>query len=146
MATDSESRHVPELPITTRTLNRERVKISQHIAAAIAHELRNPVFGIASAVQLLRYRNNDDPLIERNLGRVLRETERLNSIIAALLEYGRPDPVQLVPGDPDVVWDETLASDRGLMESKALLVRHSAPHDRATCAVDREQLALAFSN
>jgi signal transduction histidine kinase len=146
MSTDSELHHTPETPITTRTLNRERVKISQHIAAAIAHELRNPVFGIASAVQLLRYRNNDDPLVERNLGRVLRETERLNAIIAALLEYGRPDPVQLTPGDPDAVWTETLATHRGLLESKALLVRHLPPADRATCAIDRGQLALAFSN
>jgi signal transduction histidine kinase len=146
MSTDPELRHASETPITTRTLNRERVKISQHIAAAIAHELRTPVFGIASAVQLLRYRNNDDPLVERNLGRVLRETERLNSIIAALLEYGRPDPVQLAPGDPDAVWTETLAAHRGLLESKALLVRHVAPGERASCPIDREQLAQAFSN
>jgi signal transduction histidine kinase len=146
MITDPESRPVLETPITTRTLNRERVKISQHIAASIAHELRNPVFAIASAVQLLRYRNNDDPLIERNLGRVLRETERLNSIIAALLEYGQPDPVQLAPGDPDGVWTEVLGEHRGLLESKALLVHHAPPRDRATCSIDRQQLAVAFGN
>ena len=146
LVTDPESRPVSETPITTRTLNRERVKISQNIAASIAHELRNPVFAIASAVQLLRYRNNDDPLIERNLGRVLRETERLNAIIAALLEYGRPDPVQLVPGDPDAVWTHVLAEQRGLLESKALLVQHRLPRERAVCAIDREQLATAFAN
>lgn len=146
MDTDSEPRHVPETPITTRTLNRERVKISQHIAASIAHELRNPVFGIASAVQLLRYRNNDDPLIERNLGRVLRETERLNSIIAALLEYGRPDPVRLSTDDPDAVWTAVLAEHRGLLESKALLVQHTPAQSRAHCPVDRAQLSVAFGN
>jgi signal transduction histidine kinase len=146
MATDSEPRHVSETPITTRTLNRERVKISQNIAASIAHELRNPVFAIASAVQLLRYRNNDDPLIERNLGRVLRETERLNAIISALLEYGRPDPVQLAPADPDALWAEVLAAHRGLLESKAVLAHHSGAPTPVVCAIDREQLALAFSN
>lgn len=146
MVTDPESRPVPDTPITTRTLNRERVRISQNIAASIAHELRNPVFAIASAVQLLRYRNNDDPLIERNLGRVLRETERLNSIIAALLEYGRPDPVQLSPGDPDAVWADVVAEQRGLLESKALLVHHTPPRDRATASIDHDQLALALGN
>jgi two-component system sensor histidine kinase PilS (NtrC family) len=146
MITDPEAHAPSETPITTRTLNRERVKISQNIAASIAHELRNPVFAIASAVQLLRYRNNDDPMIERNLGRVLRETERLNSIIAALLEYGRPDPVRLTPGDPDAVWSDVLAEQRGLLESRALLVHHTPPRDRATCPIDREQLALAFAN
>lgn len=143
-ATDSESRH--ETPITTRTLHRERVRVSQHVAAAIAHELHGPVFAIASAVQLLRYRNTDDPIIERNLGRILRETERLNGLVAALLEYGRPAPVQLAPGDPDEIWTQVLAANRGVLESKALLVHHTPPRDRATCNIDAEQLAQAFGN
>jgi signal transduction histidine kinase len=135
-----------ETPITTRTLHRERVRASQNIAAAIAHELRNPVFGITSAAQLLRYRNIEDPLIERNLGRILRETERLNSLIAALLEFGRPEPVQLALNDPDEIWTTVLAAHKGVLESKALLVHHAPPRDRATCQVDVEQLAQAFGN
>jgi signal transduction histidine kinase len=141
---DIESR--TDTPITARTLRRERVKASQHVAAAIAHELRNPVFAIASAAQLLRYRNTDDPLIERNLGRILRETERLNALVSALLEYGRPAPVRLEPANPDDVWTDVLASNRGILESKALLVHHTSADPRATCAIDAEQLALALSN
>jgi len=144
MATESEPR--PETPITTRTLHRERVKLSQNVATSIAHELRNPVFAIASATQLLRYRNGDDPIIERNLGRILRETERLNTLVAALLEYGRPEPVRLEPGDPDEVWTDVLTAHRGLLESKAVLVNHTMPRDRATCAIDAEQLSTAFGN
>jgi len=144
MATESEPRI--ETPITTRTLHRERVKVSQNVAASIAHELRNPVFAIASAAQLLRYRGGDDPIIERNLGRILRETERLNTLVAALLEYGRPDPVRLEPGDPDEVWTDVLTAHRGLLESKALLVNHSPPRDRAVCGIDAEQLATALGN
>jgi two-component system, NtrC family, sensor histidine kinase HydH len=136
----------PETPITTRTLHRERVKVAQHVAAGIAHELRNPVFAIASAAQLLRYRNNDDPIIERNLGRILRETERLNALVGALLEYGRPAPVQLAAADPDDVWTDVLTANRGILESKALLINHATPRDRASCGVDAEQLAQAFGN
>jgi signal transduction histidine kinase len=141
---DIDSRQ--DTPITARTLRRERVKVAQHVAAGIAHELRNPVFAIASAAQLLRYRNNDDPLIERNLGRILRETERLNALVSALLEYGRPAPVQLEPADPDDVWTDVLESNRGALESKALLVQHTPAEPRGTCAVDAEQLAQALSN
>jgi signal transduction histidine kinase len=141
---DLESR--AETPITTRTLRRERVKVSQHVAAAIAHELRNPVFSIASAAQLLRYRTTDDPLIERNLGRILREAERLNALVSALLEYGRPAPVRLERADPDDVWTDVLEANRGLLESRALLVRHDAARPRATCAIDAEQLAQALGN
>ena len=135
-----------ETAARTRTPTRERVKISQDVAAGIAHELRNPVFAIASAAQLLRYRITDDPVIEKNIGRMLRETERLNALVAALLEYGRPAPVQLAPADPDDVWADVLASHRGELESKALLVHHTPANPRATCAIDVEQLAQAFAN
>jgi signal transduction histidine kinase len=141
---DIDSR--PETPITTRTLRRERVKVSQHVAAAIAHELRNPVFSIASAAQLLRYRTTDDPMTERNVGRILREAERLNALVSALLEYGRPAPVRLEPADPDDVWTDVLEANRGVLESKALLVQHRAATPRATCAIDAEQLAQALAN
>ena len=141
---DIDSR--PETPITTRTLRRERVKVSQHVAAAIAHELRNPVFSIAAAAQLLRYRTTDDPIIERNLGRILRDAERLNALVSALLEYGRPAPVQLEPADPDDVWTDVLEANRGVLESKALLVQHRSASPRASCAIDAEQLAHALSN
>jgi two-component system sensor histidine kinase HydH len=147
--TDSEPRYEPPgtpTPITSRTLHRERMRVSQNVAASIAHELRNPVFGITSAAQLLRYRNIEDPLIERNLGRILRETERLNSIIAALLEYGRPAPVELAPGDPDEVWAQVIAAHKGVLESRALLVHHTPPRDPAICNIDRDQLSQAFGN
>jgi signal transduction histidine kinase len=127
-------------------MNRERVKIAQDVAAAIAHEMRNPVFGIASAAQLLRYRVGDDPLMEKNVGRIIRDAERLNSLIAALLEYGRPAPVQLEPVDPDAVWTDVIARHRGLLESKALLVQHTAAEPRAQCNIDVEQFAQACSN
>src|SRR3954470_778560 len=105
-----------------RAPSRERVKLSQDIAAGIAHELRNPVFGIASAAQLLRYRVTDDPVVEKNIGRILREAERLNALVSALLDYGRPPAVQLLPADPDHIWSTVLASHRGELESRALLV------------------------
>jgi signal transduction histidine kinase len=125
------------------SMNREGVKISQNVAAAIAHELRNPVFGIASAAQLIRYRITDDPVVEKNIGRILRESERLSVLVSALLEYGRPAPIRLEPGDPDEVWTDVLERFRGALESKALLVEHVPADPRAVCNIDAEQLAHA---
>ncbi|HMA23231.1 MAG: sensor histidine kinase [Gemmatimonas sp.] len=140
-AAESELRR--ETPITTRTLHRERVKVSQNVAAAIAQELRNPVFAIASAAQLLRYRITDDPLVDKNIGRILREADRLNGLITSLIDYGRPAPVRLAPADPDDVWDGVIESLRGALESKALLMHHTPAQPRASCNLDTEQLAQA---
>jgi signal transduction histidine kinase len=130
----------------TRTPSREREKISQDIAALIAHELRNPAFAIASAAQLLRYRITDDPVVEKNIGRILREAERLNSLVSALLDYGRPPAVQLAPADPDHVWAMVLAAHKGDLESRALIAHHSASHPRAHCNIDADQFAQALTN
>jgi signal transduction histidine kinase len=144
--TTAESDLGLETATHSRIPNRERVKLSQDIAAGIAHELRNPAFAIASAAQLLRYRITDDPVVEKNIGRILREAERLNALVSALLDYGRPPAVRLTPHDPDHVWSDVLASHRGELESRALLVHHTPCHPRATCAIDIEQLSQAFSN
>jgi signal transduction histidine kinase len=145
MATaESDLRH--DTPITTRTLHRERVKVSQNVAASIAQELRNPIFAITSAAQLLRYRVTDDPLVDKNIGRVLREAERLNDLVAALLDYGRPAPVRLEPADPDEVWTDVIETQRGTLESRAILVQYTPARPRVTCGIDAEQLAQAFTN
>ena len=135
-----------ETPITTRTLHRERVKVSQNVATAIAQELRTPVFAIASAAQLLRYRVTDDPLVDKNIGRILREAERLNALVASLIDYGRPAPVRLVSGDPDDLWASIIDGHRGALESKALLMHHSPAQRRASCGIDAEQLGQAWAN
>lgn len=135
-----------ETPITTRTLHRERVKVSQNVAAAIAEELRNPVFAIASAAQLLRYRITDDPLVDKNIGRILREADRLNALVTSLIDYGRPAPVSLAPGDPDAIWATVIDDQRGALESKALLVHHTRSQPHALCALDAEQFAQACSH
>lgn len=121
------------------------MKGAQDVAASLARELRNPVFAIASAAHLLRYRVTDDPVIEKNIGRILREADRLNAYVNALLEYGVPRPIRLVPGNPDDVWAAVIARHRGDLESRAILAHHTPADPRATCNLDAEQFAQALS-
>lgn len=136
-----------ERPATAppRTVQRDRMKGAQDVAVALARELRNPVFAIASAAHLLRYRVTDDPVIEKNVGRILREAERLNTYVNALLEYGVPRPIRLVADDPDDVWSLVIGRHRGDLESRAILAHHTPAEPRATCSLDAEQLGHALS-
>jgi len=129
-----------------RLAQRRRLEAIGEISAGIARELRNPLFSISSAAQLLRFRVRDDPVVERNVGRILREVERLNGVVSSLLEYGRPEPVRIAAADPDSVWRTVLDTKRGLLESKALAVRHHPAQPRSTCPIDAEQIAQVFNN
>jgi len=131
--------------VVQRLGHKHRLEAIGEVTAGVAHELRNPLFGISSAAQLLRFRVREDPVVEKNVGRILREVERLNSMVTSLLEYGRPGPITLAPGDPDAVWDDVLENQRGLLESRAVLLERSrAPH--VSCAIDPQQLSHVFTN
>lgn len=114
------------------------------IAAGVAHEFRTPLLGISSAAQLLRFRAREDPVVEKNVGRILREVERLNRLVSSLLDYGRPNPLRPAVADPDEIWDEVIEGNRGLLESRALQLHRTRATPGARVLLDSEQLAQAF--
>ena len=116
------------------------------MASGIANEIRAPVVGIASAAQLLRFRASEDPVIEKNVGRILHEAERLNRMVAALLEYARIDPLRLEPGNPDDVWDRVLERHQGALEQRSLIVERVRAAEEPECRIDADQLGVAFSH
>jgi signal transduction histidine kinase len=133
--------------LVRRVEHKRRLEAIGEVAAGVAHELRNPLFGISSAAQLLRFRTREDPVVEKNVGRILREVERLNRMVTSLLEYGRPNTLRLAPGDPDAVWDEVLEAQRGLLESRALVLQRTrAEPPTGAQRIDPEQLAQVFTN
>jgi PAS domain S-box-containing protein len=132
--------------LVRRVGHKRRLEAIGEVATGVAHELRNPLFGISSAAQLLRFRAKDDPVVEKNVGRILREVERLNRMVTSLLEFGRPKPASLVPADPDAVWDDLLEGQRGLLEARAVSLHRTRPSPPVTCRLDPEQLAQVFLN
>lgn len=70
-----------------RQLQREeRYNAVGHLAAAIAHEVRNPLASLSGAVQLLNVNYEDEPLQEI----ILREVGRINELVTQFLETTRP--------------------------------------------------------
>lgn len=140
----------PEPGTTTaperRVEQKRRLEAIREVSDGVAHVLRNPLFSISSAAQLVRFRAKDDPVVEKNVGRILREVERLNRMVTSLLEFGRPLPAALVAGDPDAIWDDVLEGVRGHIESRALRLARTRAKRHARVALDADQLALVFVN
>lgn len=132
--------------IVRQRTQKQRLEAVGEVAAGVAQELRGPLFGISSAAQLLRFRAQEDVVIEKNVGRILREVDLLGKMVSALLEFGRPRPVTLDVGDPDAVWDDVLKEDKGLLESRALVVQRTRPAQASRVFIDREHLEQVFHN
>ncbi len=78
------------------------------LAAGLAHELRNPLASISGCVELLRGAQGLSDEDGRVLGIVLRETARLDALLARFLEFSRPTPPARRAADLAVVAGETL--------------------------------------
>lgn len=132
--------------LVRRVEQKRRLEAIGEVAAGVAHELRNPLFGISSAAQLLRFRAKEDPVVERNVGRILREVDRLSRMVTSLLDFGRPHSAHLEPGDPEAVWDDILEGERARLDSKHLQLRRTRPTQAARCLLDAGQLGQVMRN
>ncbi|MDQ8159442.1 MAG: ATP-binding protein [Gemmatimonadota bacterium] len=132
--------------LVERVEQKRRLEAIGEVAAGVAHELRNPLFGISSAAQLLQFRAKDDPVVERNVGRILREVERLSQMVTSLLEFGRPNAVHLTPADPETVWDDILEGERARLETKLLTIRRHRPELAVRSLIDVQQLGQVCRN
>lgn len=77
----------------------ERLAAVGQLAAAIAHEIRNPLASISGSVEMLAAMSDleqDDATLMRI---VIREVDRLNELITNFLEFSRPRPLNLARAD-----------------------------------------------
>lgn len=62
------------------------------LVAGVAHEVRNPLFGISSTLDAIEANAKLGQINPRFSGVLRREVNRLNKLMSALLEYGRTSP------------------------------------------------------
>lgn len=69
---------------------KQRLAALGEMAAAIAHEIRNPLASLVGSIQILRSELTLEEEQARLMDIVLRESERLNDTIRSFLAYARP--------------------------------------------------------
>lgn len=84
---------VKELQIELR--RNERLAALGKMAAGVAHELRNPLSSIKGLTLLLKGKINNDEEGVNTADILVQEVERLNRSIGELLDYARPEKLEL---------------------------------------------------
>jgi two-component system, NtrC family, sensor histidine kinase PilS len=126
----------------------DRLAAVGRLAAAIAHEIRNPLTSIAGSVSMLSDATTLNDEQRQLLQIVTRESERLNNIITDFLAYSRAkqyrfERVNLVPLLEDTL---TLLEHRLLAESSPIRIARNFTAREAWVLADGDKLKQVFWN
>jgi signal transduction histidine kinase len=124
----------------------ERLATAGRMAAAFAHDIRNPLSSIKMMVQLLRKRVQPGEENQKYIRSIVEEIDRLNAIIKSMMDFARPMELNLQTGDVNSALLEVLnLMEAKLSHHKITLVKHLS-NDIPSIMLDVDKLKQVFMN
>ena len=126
---------------------KDRLAAVGRVGAGLAHEIRNPLGAMRGAIQVLESSMPPNSVQTDLMGIVLRESDRLNSIITNFLSYAKPKVGNQVEIDVRDAINDTV---KLLRHSPDVTERHSIeeilPPSPAFISADQTQIQQVFWN
>ncbi len=119
------------------------------LVAGVAHEVRNPLFGISATVDALERRVGERHELARHLGFLRHEVARLEKLMADLLDLSRPVRPEPRPAPLERVIEEALVACSARCAEKGVTVERglSGDADRGrTLHLDTHRATQALVN
>jgi PAS domain S-box-containing protein len=139
-----ETTRMAELQESLR--RRELMAAMGAIVAGVAHEVRNPLFGISANLDAFEARFGQQAEYQ-DFVRILRgEVDRLTHLMQELLDYGKPSTATLIEGTVPEVILQALRACGPLSESRGIRLKTTIPEDLGLVVMDRRRLVQVFQN
>ena len=74
-----------------RLIQAERLSVLGKFASLILHDIRNPIAILKGYAEMVQLAPEDQALVERNIGRIIAEADRLNRLASEMLDFSRGD-------------------------------------------------------
>ncbi len=116
------------------------------LVAGVAHEVRNPLFGISSILDAFETRFNDRTDYLRYTNVLRDEVGRLTFLMEELLEYGRPFKGDLYPVSLEEVIAKSLRSCNPAAEVAKVSLMNDVKIGLPKVMIDRRRLSKVFVN
>lgn len=116
------------------------------LVAAVAHDARNALFGISATVEALATRLGENHRAGEHLSALRGQVDRLNHLMADLLECGRPIAREVAPDSLEAVVEEASRGCAAQAGARRVAIDIPTSGGLPTVAMDRERLVRAFEN
>jgi two-component system, NtrC family, sensor histidine kinase PilS len=126
---------------------KDRLAAVGRLAASIAHEIRNPLAAMRGSIQMLHAEMDAKSEHVQLMEIILRESDRLNKIVADYLSYARPRRAEMNEVDPCSLLQDTfklLSNSSEVREAHKLEL--NLPTEQLSVKGDAEQLRQVFWN
>jgi signal transduction histidine kinase len=116
------------------------------LVAGVAHEVRNPLFGISSILDAMEARLGAHGEHTRYTPVLRAQVERLTGLMQELLDYGRPPSVEMAPGVVIEALDEAVLACGPLARQQDVEIVSRGQASAARVLMDRTRLPQVFKN
>jgi signal transduction histidine kinase len=123
---------------------RERLSSLGRLSTVVAHEIRNPLMIIRTALRSLKQETNQSPLAQAAVADVDEEVTRLNRIVSEVLDFARPIKFDLGPADINALCED--AARAAGTEQPTVTVHLDLDRSLTPIVTDGERLRLALVN
>jgi PAS domain S-box-containing protein len=116
------------------------------LVAGVAHEARNPLFGISANLDALEARTGAATAQDETIVHMRQALNRLSSLMQQLLDYGKPPTPQFGEGSLADVMAEVADACRPLAERASVRVENAVGPALPMLRMDRHRLVQLFEN
>ena len=132
--------------IEERDRLRDRLAALGEMAAAIAHEVKNPLASIEVMAGVLKRQLSEQPESLETLNDIIKEAKMANAIVVEVLEFVRPIQLQVDRTSLAEVLKDSITQAEGKRRRGAVSIRTDFAADVPELLADSHQLRQLFSN
>jgi signal transduction histidine kinase len=116
------------------------------LASGIAHEIKNPLAGIGSAIQVLAKELNLSGTYREVIDEIMVQLERLNKNTRTLLSFAKPGVLNFLVSDLNEIINKTVFFVRNKAEENNTRIILELEQNLSKILIDSEQIQQVFLN
>jgi PAS domain S-box-containing protein len=125
---------------------KERLSTMGEVVARVAHEMRNPLFGMTAVGQIIDMELDLSPAHKQLIESFLKEARRLNNLVEELLDCTRELRLRKKKANLLKVIDVSIRANHALAHEKKITIEKSYPEKGIHLMIDPEKIEQVILN